>query len=406
MKVLINAVSAKMGGAATYFKNLAKELAALDSRDEFIFCVPENQATSVVGLPPNIRVLAPTTADGPFWKRLWFDQVTLRRMIKRENVTVLHSTGNFGMFACPCMQFLLVRNSIYFSDFYLTHILPHKGWRFQLDLRVRRWLIRHSVKWANLVITPSQSMLDDMRRFIKGPPSKFRVNPYGTIVEHFQPNPTLTDDRQDLPSGSMRLLHVSHYSDHKNLGVLFRALGLLYERGISNVTLSTTADVTDVRYDSNSLYRATDLALLQQPTIRERVKVLGDVGYDKLPSLYQSHDIFIFPSLTESYGHPLVEAMASGIPIITSDTPIGRELCGEAAMYFDPLSAEDLASRIEKLIGDARLRDQLRESGRLRVESMTWRSHVLRLLEFYRCLAPSEKSNAVKREVSSPVSLG
>lgn len=407
VKVLVNAVSARMGGAATYVKNLANELAKLNSQDEFIFCVPDNQAIAVDGLPPNIRVVSPKIDDGPFWKRLWFDQVTLRRMIKREKVTVLYSTGNFGMFACPCVQILLVRNSIYFSHFYLTYVLPRKGWRFRLDLKVRRWLICYSVKWADLVITPSQSMLDEMRRFIKGPPSKFKVNPYGTIVEHFRMNrdaPTI--DPLGVANGNVRLLHVSHYSDHKNLGVLFTALGILCQRGIINVTLSTTADVSDLRYDPKSHYRAADLALLQQPIVSERVKVLGDVTYDSLPSLYQTHDIFIFPSLTESYGHPLVEAMASGLPIITADTPVSRELCGEAAIYFDPHSAEDLALRVEQLIEDTRLRDQLQELGRLRVESMTWRSHVVRLLELYRLMATNEGSTAVKRVVSSTVSLG
>ena len=395
-----------MGGAATYSKNLARELAKLDSRDEFIFCVPEKQARSENELPANIRILSPTTDDSPFWKRLWFDQVILRRIIKREQVTVLHSTGNFGMFACPCVQFLLVRNSIYFSDYYLTQILPRKGWRFQLDLRVRRWLIRHSVKWANLVITPSQSMLDEMRRFIKADPAKFRVNPYGTIVEHFRANPnSLPNEPSGSPKGSTRLLHVSHYSDHKNMGVLFRALGALTQQGIA-VTLSTTADVRDARYDPNSLYRAADIELLQQPLISERVKVLGDVNYDKLPELYQDHDIFIFPSLTESYGHPLVEAMASGLPIVTADIPVSRELCAEAALYFDPHSADDLASKIKQLIADPDLRDQLRESGRLRVESMTWQSHVARLLELYRLMAPNKESKAATAAVDSTVSLG
>jgi glycosyltransferase involved in cell wall biosynthesis len=395
-----------MGGAATYSRNLARELAKLDSRDEFIFVVPETQAHSENGLPANIRIISPITDDSPIWKRLWFEQVTLRRIIKREQVTVLHSTGNFGMFACPCIQFLLVRNSIYFSDYYLTQILPRKGWRFQLDLRVRRWLIRHSVKWANLVITPSQSMLDEMRRFIKADLAKFRVNPYGTIVEHFRANPnSLSNERSGSPNGSTRLLHVSHYSDHKNMGVLFQALGALTQQGVA-VTLSTTADVRDSRYDPNSLYRAADIELLQQPLIGERVKVLGDVNYDKLPELYRDHDIFIFPSLTESYGHPLVEAMASGLPIVTADIPVSRELCAEAALYFDPHSAEDLASKIKQLIGDAGLRDRLRKLGLLRVGSMTWQSHVARLLDLYRLMASNKKSKAATAAVDSTVSLG
>lgn len=398
MKVLINAVSAHMGGAATYVKNLASELANLDSPDEFIFCTPEALAHPVRTLSPNIRIISRTDADGNIWKRLWFDQVTLRRMIKQQNVDVLYATGNFGMFACPCPQIVLVRNSIYFSQFYLTKILPGKAWRFRLDFKIRRWLICRSMKWATVVVTPSRSILDEMRRFIRGKQPQVEVNPYGTILERFGANASLAKGASLAPE-NIKLLHVSHYSDHKNLGVLLRSLEILHERGMANVTLSTTANVGDDRYDPASLYRTADLALLQQPIIKEHVTVLGDVTYDKLPALYQDYDIFVFPSLTESYGHPLVEAMASGLPIITADTPISRELCGDSALYFDPLSAEDLASRIQQLSGDANLREQLRESGRLRVESMTWRSHVVRLLELCRALAPGAESKAATSTV-------
>lgn len=387
MKVLINAASAKMGGAATYIKNLACVLGELNLPDEFIFYVPEEQAEVIRGLAPNIQLISTDINYAPFWKRIWLDLVMLRHIIEREKVDVLYSTANLGMFSCPCSQVLLVRNSLHFSKLYLMHILAHKGWRVRMDNTIRRWLICQSVKWADVVITPSQSMLDELQKFVKDSPSKFSVNPYGTILDRFRNDVDSTSGKQDKHfNGHTQLLHVSHYADHKNLGVLFKALRLLPQMGLPNITLSTTADVEDPRYPV-SYCRVTDRSLLRQPMIGQRVKKLGDVPHRKLPAVYRAHDVFVLPSLAESYGHPLIEAMASDLPIIVADTPISRELCGDAALYFDPLSAEDLAAKIKQLVADGSLSKQLRERGRLRVRSMTWHSHVGRLLDLFRHLA-------------------
>jgi glycosyltransferase involved in cell wall biosynthesis len=391
MKVAISAVSAKLGGAANYVRNLANELAALNLADEFIFFVPEEHAGAIRGLAPNISASGSGAGHASYPERLWFDHVTLRRVIKDEGVDVLYSTANMAMFACPCPQVLLVRNSLHFSDYYLTRILPFKGWRTRLDDALRRRMICQSVGWADVVMTPSQSMLDDLRRYKKIPAAKAEVNPYGTVLERFQQKAgaPIYGNGGHRPRG-FKLLHVSHYADHKNVGILFKALDVLHGIGVDDVTLSTTADVEDSRYPV-SYYRVTDRALLSRPAIGERVRKLGDVPHHQLPSVYRAHDLFVFPSLTESYGHPLVEAMASGLPVVAADTPASRELCGDAAVYFDPFSADDLASKIRQLMADEALKQDLRRRGLSRAKSATWSAHVARLLDIFRRLARSGK---------------
>src|SRR5215510_3358493 len=147
MKIILNAVSAKMGGAANYIKNLARELATLNLEDEFVFFVPQEQAEAIRGFSSMIRVIPTEIGNASFWKRLWFDQVTLRQWLKREKADLLFSTGNFAMFASPCRQVLLVRNILHFSELYRTRILPNKSFRAKLDDNLRRWLIVQSVRW-------------------------------------------------------------------------------------------------------------------------------------------------------------------------------------------------------------------------------------------------------------------
>ena len=378
MRVLLNAISAKMGGAANYARNIAVELARVAPEDEFIIILPANQARAIERTGRNIRII-----PGPnvgLLKRLWFDQITLRRMLRRERVDVLYSTANVGMFLCPFPQVLLVRNSLYFSPLFLQHTLSRMSVRARLTNALRRWLVCRSVEWADIVITPSESMMQDLRAFVDQPSSKFHVIPYGTILERFQDEGLSATEQQN---GTVRLLHISHYADHKNVGVLFESLEELRAIGITNVVLSTTADVEDTRYVV-SFCRVSDRALLSKPSISECVRLLGDVPYEQVAKVYRGHDIFVFPSLAESYGHPLVEAMASGLPVVAANLAYARELCGDAAMYFDPFSAYDLARQISRLVADPLLRKELRQRGRSRVRQMDWSLHVKRLVHLFR----------------------
>ena len=122
--------------------------------------------------------------------------------------------------------------------------------------------------------------------------------------------------------------------------------------------------------------------LTQQPVIRAGVHSRG-CSYERLPELYRRHDVFVFPSLAESYGHPLVEAMASGLPVVAADLPYARRTCGEAALYFEPFSADELAAKIRQLAGDSLLRQELRRRGLQRVKGMTWQTHVEGLLKVF-----------------------
>jgi glycosyltransferase involved in cell wall biosynthesis len=382
MRVLLNAISAKMGGAANYARNMAVELARVAPEDEFIIILPANQARAIERTGPNIRII-PVPNVG-LLKRLWFDQITLRRMLRRERVDVLYSTANLGIFWCPVPQVLLVRNSLYFSPLFLRHTLSRMSVRARLTNALRRWLVCRSVEWAEIVVTPSESMMQDLRAFVDQPSSKFHVIPYGTILERFQGEGSCATEQQN---GTVRLLHISHYADHKNVGVLFESLEELRAIGITNVALSTTADVEDTRY-LVSFCRVSDRALLSRPSISECVQLLGDVPYEQVAKVYQGHDIFVFPSLAESYGHPLVEAMASGLPVVAANLAYARELCGDAAMYFDPFSAYDLAQQISRLVADPLLRKKLGQRGWSRVRQMDWSLHVRRLVHLFRESVP------------------
>src|SRR5207245_8900544 len=110
LKILFNAVSAKSGGASVSMENLCRSLASLKSRHHFIVLVPPQLAGRVGRLGAHIEVIPSEIGRGPPWKRVFWDQVTLRRIVKDQRVDVRVSTSDFGMFFPPCRHILVVRH--------------------------------------------------------------------------------------------------------------------------------------------------------------------------------------------------------------------------------------------------------------------------------------------------------
>ena len=195
-----------------------------------------------------------------------------------------------------------------------------------------------------------------------------QISPYGVDRRRFSPAP-----RPFAPQGVVRLLFTSLYSEHKSLGTLFRALLRLHASGHA-CRLITTADPGWEKI--HNPIREADRALaidLQQLGLLELTGVLAGAALDQL---YGRADIFV----VESFGHPLLEAMAAGLPVLAADVPVNRELCGEAAVYFSPFDDDDCARQLAALMADVDARDRLARQGLQRVERFQWSSHARVLL--------------------------
>jgi glycosyltransferase involved in cell wall biosynthesis len=178
------------------------------------------------------------------------------------------------------------------------------------------------------------------------------------------------------------LVYVSLYSEHKNLSTLLKAMPLLNKNCAGGFRLRTTADPAW----KGAAWTAThqeDLALARQPDVAPWVQFLGPLQSEQVEELYRQGDVFVFPSLCESFGLPMVEAMAHGLPIVASDTPVNREICGEAALYFSPLDPKDLAEKIDLLGRDPALRKKLGAVGERHAAHFRWLDHVDRVLQAF-----------------------
>ncbi|MGH6661595.1 MAG: glycosyltransferase family 4 protein, partial [Rhodospirillales bacterium] len=161
------------------------------------------------------------------------------------------------------------------------------------------------------------------------------------------------------------LLAVADIYVQKNLTNLIRAVGRL-TAGHPDINLKIAGRPLDMEY-FNKLKR-----IVTEEKLGGRVEFLGGVSPKTLADLYRRCGVFVFPSTVETFGNPLVEAMACGAPIASSNTAAMPEVVGDAAVFFDPGNVDDMASAIDRLINDNRLRRDLSRKAVKRANGFSW----------------------------------
>jgi len=366
MRIVINAVAARMGGAATHLPNFLRTAGRRYPDDILITCV--NSQWRLADLPPNVHLVDVGNLRGRLVHAAW-DQWGVARLAARARADVLISLLNFGPVRCPVPQVVFQRNPVYFCREHLRTLTGAGA----LEVAVTRALAHAVMRAARRIITPSAAMREMIREFYPDLSlEKFCVIPHGFGQQQFQTGTALSPSLGEIIGASMgmRLLYVSHAAPYKGIDVLLEASRLLRDEGFSSTTWLTVA--RDDWPQGVPRYAA----FIGRHSLGDRVKLLGRIPYDAIHHLYRAADLFVYPSLCESFGFPLVEAMASGLPIVAADLPLCREMCGDAAVYYPPHDAVEMAREITLLARDQARRMRLAAAGRDRAQQFSWDAHV------------------------------
>jgi glycosyltransferase involved in cell wall biosynthesis len=171
-------------------------------------------------------------------------------------------------------------------------------------------------------------------------------------------------------------LYVSHLEGHKDVATAVEMGRSLAAAG-TDFRLFLTLD----RRDGPKAFDAL-LARIHANGLRDKIVNLGRVPESQVYHLYRQCDVFFFPSLCESFGFPMKEALGVGLPIVASDTLVNRELCGDAAEYFEPRDADQAAAAVRRLLLDPALRQAMAGRARRRYAASTldWKQYATALL--------------------------
>ena len=328
--------------------------------------------------------------------RFWFEQRKLPELVRQSGADVLISAGNFALRNSPVPQILLSGNSLYTSSDFSSDLWGRGEFRMLLDTSVKGFFARKSLKWADCTVAPTQAFADELAKWTG---HKAVGIHHGFDHELFfaDQSPLAEDVRQKLTAAdvSLKLLFVSHYNYYRNFETLFRALPLIKEKLGRKVRLFLTCRLQD---EANPGTYKTQIAakLLVELGISDEVVQLGAIPYRSLHHLYRACDIYVTPAYTETFAHPLVEAMASGLPIVASDLAVHREVTAGSACFFPRFSSKQLADCVMRLATDGGLRSELSTEGKRRSLDFSWKSHVNKLLDMIQSIRqrPAAKAAA------------
>ena len=352
------------GGIGTYIRNLVPALAARDpSLRLSLFHARFDQAERperwlrdhwVEELPASIRSLYPR------WSLLGRPALpaTLRA------AEVLHATNHAAIPPAADGQRLVVTvHDLAFE--YFPGAFP-RSWRtlYRLGLRA-------AVRRADAIVTPSRNTAEDVLSRTDVDPEKLHVVPLAAALPTgaLEADPVLARLKVPTPF----VLFAGTLEPRKNLVRLVRAYRRVAADGFPH-----------------ALVLAGPLGWHHEPLMRElalrgagEVVMTGPVTPEELDALYRAADVFVYPSLYEGFGLPVIEAMARGVPTVASSTSSVPEVAGDAAVGVDPRSVRQISGAIESVLGDLELAERLAARGRARAERFSWDETARLTLEVY-----------------------
>lgn len=347
LRLVINALHAKSGGGVTYLRNILPLLAE-DERLEIHIFLHSSQLSLFRDVDERVVVHAFDFKMG-FTRLLLWEQLVLPVMIKLMSADLLFSPANFGSILVG-KQVTLLRNALAVAK---TETRWSKRF-YWIALGIVTFL---SLLRSTKAIAVSKYAADSLSLGLSDHfKDKIHIVHHGTSPL-FTPDPTV--EREDF------LLAVSDIYVQKNLHNLFVAAKTIFSRH-PHLKLKIAGEKIDAWYYDRVV------ALSDQLGIADNIEFLGRLDTPDLLDLYRRCRVFVFPSTAETFGNPLVEAMACGAPLACSNSTAMPEIVGDTAILFDPLDTDAMAAAILRLLDDDNLRRDLSARGVNRAKSFSW----------------------------------
>jgi glycosyltransferase involved in cell wall biosynthesis len=364
---MLHLVPGETGGSELYARRLVPALlAARPELDVVVFAAREGVASlraeswgaDVVEVEVNAR-------SRP--RRVLAEQTLLPRAVRHARLDLLHNLFTTAPALPGTAQVATIQDLIYkrFPE-------AHRG----MLARGMALLVPLAVHRSRRLLTYSEASKRDIVEFLGVAPDRIDVTLLGPGLEPGGTAPLSEADLRTqlgLPDGSPLLLSVSAKRAHKNLARLIDAVAMLPD-DVAPI-LVVPGYETELEDELKAHARASGA--------EERVRFLGWVPEATLEGLYRAARCFVFPSLAEGFGLPVLEAMLRGTPVACSDATSIPEVAGDAALYFDPTDTAAMAAAIETLLRDEDLRRTLAAAGREQAAQFTWERCARLTLESY-----------------------
>lgn len=355
-------IDARESGTSSgrYIDKLIEYLYQLKPKYKFVVLTKQKRVEFIKSIAPRFDVL-----ESPFKEFTFAEQIGLLLQLRRQKPELVH----FGFAQQPVLYFGKTVTTMH--DLTTARFRnPTKNW---LVFTFKRWVY----KWVNKIAAHKSAAVITPTEFVKEDVAKFAHINSRKITVTYEAADKITEDPEPvegLDEDSVFIMYVGRPQPHKNLDRLIEAFALLKQNHAElKLVLAGKKDV---------LYRhiATKIKYRDIPDII----FTGFVSEGQLRWLYENTIAYVFPSLSEGFGLPGLEAMVHGAPVVSSNATCLPEVYGDAAEYFDPLEVEDMAKKIGKVIDSAKKRDQLIADGKKQAAKYSWQRMAEQTLAVYK----------------------
>ncbi len=362
-------------GSGQYLRYLLPALREADDRLEITLISPK-PFNSTPDPQPKLKFHLAKTPLGNQTSNLakvWFEQITFPRACRKLGVDLAH-VPYFGSPLSPTVPTIITIHDL------IPMVLPE--YRGGFLVRLYTSLVAAAASQAKIILADSEASKQDILRKLGVPDEQVQVV-YLAPAPHFQPAETWQQiveikKKYNLPENFV--LYLGGYDVRKNVSALLHAytwvsatLGNQYP-----LVLGGRLPESDTAFFPDPLQIARELG------IEEFVITPGWIAEEDRPLLYAAATVFVYPSRYEGFGLPVLEAMACGVPVVTTNVASIPELAGPAAFQLDPNDTKHMAAPIIRLCTEESFRDEMIERGFAQVEKFSWQQTAQETLRAYR----------------------
>lgn len=355
---------------------LIKNLQVLDKENDYFVFVKPDQDTAAISKTSNFTIVEIPGGPYPIW-----EQLKLPKIAKAYNCDILHCTSNTAPFANGIPLVTTLHDIIYMEGSLLTLLLNKASVYQKWGNLYRRLVVGNVVKNSKRLITVSNFEKENITKFFKLRSTKKLQSIHNGVSDHFKSSlgrAKLNDIKIKYGLPNNYLLHIANKDPRKNTKKVLKAFHKFSDKtGAEYQLVMLGYNINDL---SNALDEIKALELIN------RIVLLDYVCDEDLPAIYSLSQLFLFPSLREGFGIPIIEAMACGVPVITSNTSSMPEIAGEAAFIVDPTSTDEILYGIIKITSDEPFKNELIHKGLKRSKQFSWNKMAVQVLELYKQL--------------------
>lgn len=361
----------QLTGVQLYAMEITRALCAKENEDVrfTVFAGREGRSSNDIELPVSPSFFP---AGGSLSGVVW-EQGFLRRMTRKAGTDILFSPANMAPLNPPVPSVVTIHDLAF---------LLFPGYFSHAFARYYRAAIPRISQQAAAIITDSTSTKNDLLEHLKLSPDKVSVVPLGVSARfrHRLPVDKLEEVRLRYRLPAKFFLSIASLEPRKNLRILIRAYRLLPLELRNEIGLVLTGTGGRIFADAGVTQEISRLD-------DGRVVTTGYVPLDDLVAIYRLAETLVYPSLYEGFGLPVLEAMASSTPVITSNRSSLPEVAGSAAILVNPEQVEEIAAAMELVASDSGTRNLLIERGKKRSSQFTWEASAEKTIEIIKSAA-------------------